>query len=69
MKSFFWFYYVYNLVRDCIYCIEKFGKGKVKLDKMVENVIIKIVIVGSFIKDDFFLLMKSVGNIIYKFRF
>lgn len=69
MKSFPRFHYVYNLVRDCIYRIEKFGKGKVKLDKMVENVIIKIVIVGSFIKDDLLLLTKSAGNIIHKFRF
>lgn len=67
MKKFPRFQYVYNLVRDCKSRIEKGGKGKVKLVEMFKNVIIKIVIVGSFTDDDLQLLTKSSGSVLWCF--
>lgn len=65
MKYFLCFYYIYNLIRDCKFCIEKCVNGEVKLDKMFKNVFIEIVIIGSFMDDDFYLLMKSVGSVLF----
>lgn len=65
MKHFPRFHYIYNLIRDCKSRIEKCRKGKIKLDEMFKNVIIKIVIVGSFTDDDLHLLTKSSGSVLW----
>lgn len=65
MKHFPRFQYVYNLVRDCKSRVDKCGKRKLKLDEMFKNVIIKIVIIGSFTDDDLHLLTKNAGIVLF----
>lgn len=65
LKHFPRFHYFYNQIRDCKSRIEKCRKGKVKLDEMFKNVIIKIVIVGSFTDNDLYLLTKSAGSVLF----
>lgn len=63
MNHFPRFQFVYNQTRDCKSRLEKFGKGKIRINKMFENVIIKIVIVGGFTDDNLRLLTESAGSL------
>lgn len=65
MKHFPRFHYVYNLIRNCKSRIEKCRKVEVESDEMFKNVIIEIVIVGSFTEDDLHLLTKSAGSVLF----
>lgn len=63
MEHFPRFQFVYNQIRDCKSRLEKFGKGKIRVDLMFENVIIKIVIVGGFTANNLYLLTESEGSL------
>lgn len=65
MNHFPRFQYVYNLVRDCKSRVEKCEKGRIRMDEMFKNVIIKIVIVGNFTEDNLHLLTKSAGSVLF----
>lgn len=52
--DFDYFYYIYNLIWDCEFCVEKILCGKEQKNNfMLKDVVIKIGIVGYFYENDF----------------
>lgn len=61
-KHFQHFHYLYNLARDCENRVEKLKKTKDLENRMPEDVVIKIMIVGNYTKDNVKLISKISGS-------
>lgn len=61
-KHFEHFHYLYKLARDCENRVEKLKQSKNLANRMPEDVVIKIGIVGNFTKDSVKLISKRSGS-------
>lgn len=56
------FHYLYNLARDCEYRVVKLKQSRDLANRMPEDVVIKLGIVGNFTKDNEKLISKRSGS-------